>query len=90
MRREFLATLERRVTLVTPSRRFAGLIADRYNADRLQAGSLTWEAPLVLPFSAWGNALIGPAFCFVVNNAAYHTFPFFHDDSHLIKFLKCY
>jgi ATP-dependent helicase/nuclease subunit B len=53
MRREFLATLERRVTLVTPSRRFAGLIADRYNADHLQAGSLTWEAPLVLPFSAW-------------------------------------
>lgn len=44
--------------VVTPSRRIAGLIADRYNSTMVAAGSNTWEAPAVMPLGAW----IGEAF----------------------------
>lgn len=53
MRAGYLELLNDGVVLVTPARRMAGLIADRYHAAMLDAGRMTWEAPAVLPFGAW-------------------------------------
>jgi len=53
MRANYLELLNDRVILVTPSRRLAGLIADRYSLAKLRADLSTWEAPPVLALGAW-------------------------------------
>ena len=50
---DYLELLDKGVVLITPTRRLAGLIADRYHAAMLIQGLSTWEAPRVLPFGAW-------------------------------------
>ncbi len=53
MAADYLELLGKHVVLVTPTRRLAALIADRYHATMLRRGQSTWEAPPVLPFGAW-------------------------------------
>lgn len=53
MRSNYLQNLNDDITLVTPNRRMAGLVADRYHTAKLDAGEATWESPPVLPFVGW-------------------------------------
>lgn len=53
MQANYLQYLTHGVTLVTPTRRMAGLVADRHHTAMLDAGQLTWESPSVLPFGGW-------------------------------------
>lgn len=55
MQANFLQYLNEGVALVTPTRRMAGLVADRYHASMLNSGQMTWESPLVFPFAGWLN-----------------------------------
>lgn len=50
---DYLQLLHDGVTLVTPTRRLAGLVADRYGARMAVDTHGTWEAPPVLPLGAW-------------------------------------
>lgn len=50
---DYLQLLRDGVTLVTPTRRLAGLVADRYGARMAVDAHGTWEAPPVLPLGAW-------------------------------------
>ncbi len=50
---DYLQLLHDGVTLVTPTRRLAGLVADRYGLRMADAAHGTWEAPPVLPLGAW-------------------------------------
>jgi probable DNA repair protein len=50
---DYLQLLRDGVTLVTPTRRLAGLVADRYGARMAVDTQGTWEAPPVLPLGAW-------------------------------------
>lgn len=49
----YLQLLRDGITLVTPTRRLAGLVADRYGTAMAAATDGTWEAPPVLPLGAW-------------------------------------
>jgi len=53
MQARFLQHLNAGVALVTPSRRLASLLADRYHVSMLDARQVTWESPLVFPFVGW-------------------------------------
>jgi ATP-dependent helicase/nuclease subunit B len=50
---DYLTALAQGTTLVTPSRRLAGLIAERYSMAMRDSNNAAWEAPSVLPFAAW-------------------------------------
>jgi probable DNA repair protein len=49
----YLQLLRDGITLVTPTRRLAGLVADRYGVAMAADTQGTWEAPPVLPLGAW-------------------------------------
>lgn len=53
MQSDYLQLLRDGVTLVTPTRRLAVLVADRYGAQLATDTRGTWEAPPVLPLGAW-------------------------------------
>lgn len=53
MRFNYLRNLNDGITLVTPNRRMAGLVADHYHTAKLNVGEVTWESPPVLPFVGW-------------------------------------
>lgn len=50
---DYLQLLHDGVTLVTPTRRLAGLVADRYGARMAGDAHGIWEAPPALPLGAW-------------------------------------
>ncbi len=53
MQSSYLKYLSQGITLITPTRRMAALVADRHHSAMRDAGQLTWESPAVLPFAGW-------------------------------------
>jgi len=53
MRPPYIEALRRGITLVTPTRRLAALVADRYGAAVADGEHASWAAPSVVPLPAW-------------------------------------